>query len=89
MRLIAWWNGLGRQRRVGWTIIFISVGYMLYFAKVRLFAVGPEITRKEWLYFILTFFGVMLGTVNIRMAEMRERNQRAFPPITTKQSAKK
>jgi hypothetical protein len=89
MRAIAWWNGLGRQKRTGWLIIFISVGYMAYFAKTRLFATGPLITNKEWLYFILTFFGVMLGTVNIRMAEMRERNQKTFPPITTKQSAKK
>ena len=89
MRLIAWWNGLGRQKRVGWTIIIISIGYMLYFAKNRLFAVGPEITRKEWLYFILTFFGVMLGTVNIRMAEMRERHQKTFPPIDSKHTAKK
>src|SRR6185503_15031685 len=58
MRFIAWWNGLGRQKRTGWLIIFISVGYIVWFLKARLFEVGPEISRKEWLYFIL-----MLGLV--------------------------
>jgi hypothetical protein len=77
--LLAWWNGMSRQKRVGWTIIIFCVGYIVYFLKARLFAIGPEISRKEWLYFILMFAGIMLGTVNVRMAEMRERNQRIMP----------
>jgi hypothetical protein len=89
MRLLAWWNGLGRQKRVGWTIIIISVGYLMYFLKGRLFSAGPEIARKEWFYFILTFAGIMLGTANIRMAEMRERNQKILPLVDPNPPGKK
>ena len=87
--MLSWWNGMDRQKRIGWLIIIISVGYILYFLKTRLFGVGPEISRKEWLYFILTFVGIMLGTINVRMAEMRERNQKILPLINPNQSKKK
>lgn len=53
--------------------------YILYFLKGRLFTSGEPIARKEWVYFFLSFAGVMLGTINIRMAEMRERNQQVLP----------
>ena len=77
--LFAWWNGMGRQKRTGWTIIIVAVVYILWFLKARLFETGPEISRKEWLYFIAMIGLVMVGTVNIRMAEMRERNQKTMP----------
>jgi hypothetical protein len=80
MQLIAWWNGMSRQKRTGWTIIAVSVAYILWFLKARLFEVGPEISRKEWVYFVLMIGLVMLGTINIRMAEMRERNQKIMSP---------
>jgi hypothetical protein len=80
MNLIARWNGMSRQKRVGWMIIVISILYLLYFMKARMFAAGPEITRKEWIYFGLTFVGIMLGTINVRMGEMRERNQQIMSP---------
>ena len=79
MRLIAWWNGMSRQKRVGWTIIIFALGYIFWFLKARVFEIGPEISRKEWLYFALMFGLVMLGTVNVRMAEMKERNQKIMP----------
>jgi hypothetical protein len=85
---IAWWNGLGRQKRVGWLLIVISVGYLLYFLKARLFASGPQIAGKDWLYFILTFVGILLGTINIRMAEMRERNQKILPLVDSNRAKK-
>ncbi len=81
MRAIAWWNGLARQGRTGWLITAISVFYILYFLKARLFAPGPSLMTKEWVYFGLAFVGIMLGTINIRMAEMRARNQEALPLI--------
>jgi hypothetical protein len=81
MRFIFWWNGLGRQKRTGWLITFISVGYIVWFLKARVFEVGPEISKKEWLYFILMLGLVMVGTINIRMAEMRERNQKIMPLV--------
>ena len=77
----AWWNGAGRQRRVGWLIIGLSVFYILYFLKARLFAGGNPIMTKEWVYFVLSFVGIMLGTVNVRMADMRERNQQTMPLV--------
>jgi hypothetical protein len=81
MRAIAWWNGLGRQKRTGWLIIAVSCVYIVYFLKSRLFAPGAPIMTKEWVWFTLSFVGIMLGTVNIRMAEMRERNQQTLPLI--------
>jgi len=71
---------MSRQKRTGWTIIVISVGYIVWFLKARLFEVGPEISRKEWIYFVLMIGLVMLGTINVRMAEMRERNQKVMMP---------
>ncbi len=81
LRAIAWWNRIGRQKRTGWLIIAVSVFYIIYFLKSRLFAPGVPIQTKEWVWFALSFAGIMLGTVNIRMAEMRERNQQTMPLI--------
>jgi hypothetical protein len=75
------WNRATRQRRVGWLILTISVVYILYFLKTRLFAGGNPIMTKEWVYFVLSFVGIMIGTINIRMADMRERNQRTLPLV--------
>ena len=85
----AWWNGLGRQKRVGWLIIWLSVFYIAYFLKARLFTPGNPIMTKEWVYFVLSFGGIILGTVNVRMAEMRERNQKTLPLIDPSQINKK
>jgi hypothetical protein len=87
--MFAAWNGMSRQKRVGWLILLISLGYGLYFLKARIFGMGPEITRKEWLYFILTFVGILLGTINLRMAEMRERNQKTLPLVGLDRTTKK
>jgi len=81
MRLYAWWTGMSRQGRTGWTLVIVGLGYLLYFFKARLFEVGPEITRKEWFYCIAMLVLIVLGTINIRMAEMRARNQQTMPLI--------
>ena len=81
MRAIAWWNGLGRQKRTGWLIIAVSLFYIVYFLKGRLLAPSGPIMIKEWVWLALSFVGIMLGTINIRMAEMRERNQQTLPLI--------
>jgi hypothetical protein len=78
-RLYVWWNSMIRQKRTGWTLIIVAVGYLVYFFKARLFETGPEITRKEWFYVIAMLVLVMIGTINVRMAEMRERNQKIMP----------
>ena len=85
----AWWNGAGRQRRVGWLIIALSVFYILYFFKARLFAGGDPVLRKEWVYFVLSFVGIALGTVNVRMADMRERRQGVLPLVDQERVRKK
>jgi hypothetical protein len=85
----AWWNGLGRQKRIGWLIIAMSVFYIVYFLKGRLFAAGDSIVRKEWIYLVLSIVGIMLGTINVRMAEMRERNEKILPLIDPSQPPKK
>ena len=77
----AWWNGLSRQKRVGWLIIALSVFYIFYFVKGRLFMAGDPITKREWVYFVLSFAGIALGTINVRMAEMRERRQGVLPLV--------
>ena len=47
----------------------------------RLFETGPAITTREWLYVVGMLVLIMLGTINIRMAEMRERRQGTLPLI--------
>ncbi len=79
MRAIAWWNGLTRQGRTGWLLIAVCVVYILYFIKGRLLVGGDPIKTKEWVFFGLSFAGIMIGTINIRMAEMRLRNQEFLP----------
>jgi xanthine/uracil/vitamin C permease (AzgA family) len=81
IRLYAWWIGMSRQGRTGWTLVIVGLGYLLYFFKARLVEAGPEITRKEWFYCIAMLVLIVLGTINIRMAEMRARNQQIMPLI--------
>ena len=85
MSLYVWWNSMPRQKRTGWTLVVVGVGYILYFLKARLFAAGAEITNKEWFYFGAMIVLIMLGTINIRMAEMKERNQKTMPLIDPNQ----
>jgi len=70
-----------RQGRTGWTLVIVGVVYVVYFFKVRLLEAGPEITRREWFYFIAMLVLIMLGTINVRMAEMRERKQGTLPLV--------
>ena len=80
-RAILRWNAASRQRRTGWLILSISLIYIFYFLKARLFSGGEPIVTKEWVYFALSFVGIMIGTINIRMADMRERNQQTMPLV--------
>ena len=65
-----------RQKRTGWLLIIISALYLVWFFKVRLFAEGLPIERKEWLYFIGMSICLMLGTANVRMAAVRDEKRR-------------
>ena len=68
---------MDRQKIVGWILIVWSVGYLLYFLKGRLLIDGPPIDKKEWVYFWMSWGGMFLGTINVRMAAARARR---IPP---------
>ena len=68
-----------RQKRTGWLLVVISVVYLVYFLKVRLFSSGLPIEKKEWFYFGAMIVILMLGTANIRLAMMRERRKAEQP----------
>src|SRR5262249_51937927 len=70
---------ISRQKLVGWILIVVSVAYIAYFLRVRLFTPGPILERKEWGQFIGSFVILMLGTINVRMAAMRERRRKGSP----------
>jgi hypothetical protein len=80
-RFYVWWNGMPRQKRTGWTLITVSTIYVLWFLKARLFESGPPIANKEWMYFGGMIVLMILGTINIRLAEMRERNEKFLPLV--------
>jgi hypothetical protein len=65
-----------RQSRTGWLLIIISALYIVWFFKVRLFAEGLPIEKKEWLYFTGMSICLMLGTANVRMAALRAEKRK-------------
>src|SRR5258708_31754735 len=75
---------LSRQKLVGWILIVVSVAYIAYFLRVRLFTPGPVLERKEWVQFIGSFVILILGTINVRMAAMREPRRKGPPQLRTK-----
>src|SRR5262245_33048321 len=70
---------LSRQKIVGWILIVVSVAYIAYFLRVRLFTPGPILGSKEWVQFIGSIVILMLGTINVRIAAVRERNRKGVP----------
>jgi len=73
---------LSRQKLVGWILIAVSTAYIAYFLRVRLFEPGPAVASKEWLQMIGSIVIFMLGTINVRMAAMRERRRADLPQRT-------
>jgi hypothetical protein len=70
---------ISRQKVIGWIIVIVSTAYIAWFLKVRLLDVGPIIEKKEWVQFIGSIICLMLGTINVRMAAMRERRRKGLP----------
>ena len=70
---------ISRQKLVGWILIVVSVAYIAYFLRVRLFSPGPFLEKKEWAQFIGSIVILMLGTINVRLAAMRERRRKGLP----------
>ena len=70
---------ISRQKIVGWILIVVSAAYIVYFLRVRLFTPGPIPEMKEWVQFIGSIVVLMLGTINVRMAAMRQRRRERAP----------
>jgi hypothetical protein len=70
---------ISRQKLVGWVLIVVSAAFILYFLRARLFNPGPVLDKKEWLHFIASIVILMIGTINVRMAAMRERRRKGLP----------
>jgi hypothetical protein len=66
---------ISRQKLVGWILIAVAAVYIVYFLKIRVLTPGPFIEKKEWVQFIGSFVILMLGTINVRMAAMRQRGR--------------
>ena len=70
---------ISRQKVVGWILIIVSIAFIAWFLRVRLFDVGPVVEKKEWVQFIGSLVILVLGTINVRMAAMRERRRKGSP----------
>jgi hypothetical protein len=71
---------MDRQKLMGFILLAWSGGYIIYLLKARLFVAGPPIDRKEWIYFWFSLGGLILGTINVRMAAARARGQKFYWP---------
>ena len=70
---------ISRQKLIGWILIAVSGAFIAYFLRVRLFASGPAVEKKEWVQVIGSVVIFMLGTINVRLAAMRARNRKGMP----------
>ena len=70
---------ISRQKVVGWILIIVSIAFIAWFVRVRLLDVGPGVEKKEWVQFIGSVVILVLGTINVRMAAMRERRRKGSP----------
>ena len=70
---------ISRQKVVGWILIIVSTAFILYFLRVRLLGSGPALEKKEWVQFVGSILILMLGTINVRMAAMRDRRRKGLP----------
>jgi hypothetical protein len=71
---------IDRQKLIGLILLAWSGGYIIYLLKARMFVAGPPIDRKEWIYFWFSLGGLILGTINVRMAAARLRGQKFYWP---------
>ena len=67
---------IDRQKFVGWILIVVSTAFIAYFLKVRILGSGPVLEKKEWVQFIGSIVILMIGTMNVRLAAMRERRRK-------------
>jgi len=70
---------IDRQKLVGWILIVACVGYLAYFWRVRLFEPGPPLSNNDWVKIVGSIAALMIGTINVRLAAMRERKRKGSP----------
>jgi hypothetical protein len=75
---------ISRQKLIGWILIVVSTAFIAYFLRTRLFAPGPIIEKKEWVNFVGSVVCLFLGTINVRMAAIREQRRKEMPDQTRK-----
>ena len=68
---------ISRQKVVGWVLVVVAGAYLVYFLKARLLTAGLPIEKKEWLQFAGMLMCLMLGTINVRLAAMREQRKKS------------
>ncbi len=69
---------ISRQKVVGWVLVIVSAGYIVYFLRERLLEAGPAVEKKEWVQLVGSIITLMLGTINVRLAAMRQRRDRGL-----------
>jgi hypothetical protein len=69
--------GVNRQKLIGWILIVVAGLYAVYFLKTRLLTAGPPIDKKEWIQFIGVVALLMIGTINVRLAAMRDQKRKS------------
>ena len=67
---------IDRQKVIGWVLVAVSVAYLAYFWRVRLFEPGPVLSNNEWARVVGSIVVLMIGTINVRLAAMRDRRRR-------------
>lgn len=78
---------ISRQKLVGWACIVVAGAYLLYFMRTRLLTAGLPVERKEWMQAAMFVVILVLGTINVRFAAMREAG-RGSPQLPRKQISK-
>jgi Na+/melibiose symporter-like transporter len=68
---------MDRQKVTGWILVVVAGAYLLNLLKVRLLAEGLPIEKKEWVQFAGMIVLLMIGTINVRMAAMREQRRKS------------
>jgi hypothetical protein len=68
-----------RQKIVGWILVIVSAAYLAYFLRIRVLGSGPLLSGRDWFNLITAVAVLFVGTANVRLAAMRERNRRSGP----------
>ena len=75
---------ISRQKIVGWLLIIMSLAYLVYFWKAKLLGTGPALEKADWLRAIGCLVLLVLGTINVRLAAMREKSHKVRSPTESR-----